>query len=130
MFRRGEPVIICDFDAPSTAMVACIIGWDAERGVWRARYLGTGRNKVYCWSDRPTRVADFGMTIEADSSCCYRAVRYGRCIATYADGKPRVWQDYGTMQHRWWPARKPAFELLRGWLEREIREIEGVASCL
>lgn len=127
MFLRGEPVIICDFDAPSAAMIACIIGWDARKGVWKARYLSTARNMVYCWSERPTRVADFGVTVEADSAGCYRAVSYGRCVATYADGKPRAWQDYGSMRDRWHVARRPAFGLLRLWLDGELAKIEDAA---
>lgn len=124
-FLRGEPVIICDFDAPQTSMVAVILGWDAKQGFWKARYLSPQRNLIYCWSDRPTRVADFGMTVEIDvANQEYRAVPDdGPRTATYEDGAPRRWQDYGLAIGAWHKARGPAFLLLQSWLAREIEKV-------
>lgn len=120
-FRRGEPVIICDFDAPQTNMVATIIGWDAKQGFWKAHYLYPKRHMTYCWSDRPTRVADFGMTVEIDvANQEYRVVPHGVCTATYEDGKPRCWQEYGAAIGHWHAARGPAFLLLQSWLAQQL----------
>lgn len=123
-FLRGEPVIICDFDAPQATMIAVIMGWDAEQGFWKARYLHNDRNLTFCWSDRPTRVADFGVTVEIDvANGEYRVVPHGECTATYEDGAPRRWQDYGRSGAVWRKARAPAFRLLQAWMAREMERI-------
>jgi hypothetical protein len=79
---------------------------------------------VYCWSERPTAVADFGMTVELDVERQeYRVVPHGECVATYEDGVRRNWQDYGASIGRWHRARGPAFLLAMGWLKREMEKV-------
>lgn len=115
---RGTPVIIEDTDRPESKMVACLIGYDADKGVWRASYLSSSARLRTCWAEhRPTPIADFGVRaiICADQ---YRIVPTGlESIATYRNGEPREWQEITPSPLV--RTRPDAFALLALHVERE-----------
>lgn len=93
---KGMPVIINDFDAPQSRMVAVLTGFDAQKGIWFARYLSRFTNMARCAGEQKyvTALSDFGVRLEVNDSF-YRCVVVGPSIATYCDGIERKWQDWG-----------------------------------
>ena len=94
LLSRGTPVIINDADAPEARLVAVLTRYDADRGIWFARYLSTWTNMLVCYTgDEPTPIARFGVRLEWKGES-YRCVPTGEpSTAVYRDGVPRRWQE-------------------------------------
>lgn len=106
-FRVGDAVIINEFDAPETKMIA-VVRKIQRNGLVRARYLSAQLRARYggkdCFSMKPTHLSDFGCRLRfvpaVNGAGLHFCVEFfGASRATYSDGKPRHWQDRSASPH-------------------------------
>lgn len=94
--KRGEYVIMNDYDCPKSRLVAVLTRYDDKAGIWHALYLSTLTKMTAPLGEQPTPLRNFGKAVEwSEDSWNYRVIdKDYPCIATYRDGKQRKWQEF------------------------------------
>lgn len=98
-FRVGDCVILNEVEQPYGRLVCVVVDDDGEQ--YHFQYLNADpmldsynkppmKNRL----ERATKIEDFGVVIRAANGE-YWCEQRSESKATYSDGKPRKWQEYG-----------------------------------
>lgn len=97
-FRVGDCVILNHVEQPCSKLICVVVKDDGE--FYHCKYLNADKmldsyNKPPMKNRLPraTKVEDFGVEIKAHDGK-YWCEKVGESKATYADGKPRQWQEW------------------------------------
>ena len=113
-FKVGDCVILNHVEQPCGRLVCVVVKDDGE--YYHCCYLNADpqlssynkppmKNRL----ERGTKIEDFGVVIRAEGGV-YWCEERSESKATYADGKPRRWQEYGGPYR--FPARPKIAELV------------------
>ena len=98
-FRVGDCVNLNQVEQPCAKLIAVVVADDGQ--LYHCQYLNAdpmldsyNNPPMKCSLDDATKIADFGVVIRSEGSE-YWCEQRSESKATYKDGKPRKWQDWG-----------------------------------
>ena len=120
MIKRGDFVIVNEFDRPTSELVAVVTR--IEVGLADCRYLSakaSQRGAMTFPVDEPTKIEDFGVYVglnDYEYSVSPLPIECTKFKAAYRDGIPRQWQQDGCavtqpLAPMWWPEESLREEL-------------------